>query len=67
MTYGEVAYRAGCPGAFRAVGTIMSKNTDKSVPCHRVIRADGKPGGYNGLRGVATKRQLLESEGYRFK
>jgi len=65
MTYGEVAYKAGRPGAARAVGTIMSKNDDMTVPCHRVIRADGKIGAYNGLRGGKTKAELLRSEGYR--
>lgn len=62
MTYQEVAYAAGRPGAARAVGTIMSKNDDKSVPCHRVIRSDGKIGGYNQINGP-SKRELLLSEG----
>lgn len=65
MTYGEVAYKAGSPGAARAVGTIMSKNGDINVPCHRVIRSDGKIGEYNGLRGGKTKAELLRAEGYR--
>lgn len=65
MTYGEVAYKAGRPGAARAVGTIMSKNDDLNVPCHRVIRSDGEIGEYNGLRGSATKAELLRAEGYR--
>lgn len=65
MTYGEVAHKAGRPGAARAVGTIMSKNDDMSVPCHRVIRSDGKIGEYNGLRGGTTKAELLRAEGYR--
>jgi methylated-DNA-[protein]-cysteine S-methyltransferase len=63
MTYKEVAERIGHPGAFRAVGTILSKNKDKSVPCHRVIRSDGKLGGYNGLKG--EKQRLLKKEGYK--
>ena len=62
MTYGEVAYAAGRPGAARAVGTIMAKNDDKRVPCHRVIRSDGKIGGYNQINGP-SKRDLLISEG----
>ncbi len=61
MTYGEVAAAAGSPGAARAVGTIMSKNYDPSIPCHRVVRYDGQPGGYN--RGRRRKKQLLEMEG----
>ena len=62
LTYGEIAKRAGNPDAARAVGTIMSKNFDPLVPCHRVIRSDGALGGYN--RGVARKRKLLQEEGY---
>lgn len=62
LTYKEVAKKAGKPLAFRAVGTILSKNMDKKVPCHRVIRSDGKIGGYNGLQG--KKRMLLVEEGY---
>jgi O-6-methylguanine DNA methyltransferase len=66
LSYGEVAKRAGSPGAARAVGLIMAGNTDTDVPCHRVIRADGKIGGYNGLRGgkegSAAKRALLTAE-----
>lgn len=62
MTYGEVAKYAGNPRAARAVGVILKGNRDESVPCHRVIRANGRLGGYNGLRG--DKRALLVSEGY---
>lgn len=62
MTYGEVAYAAGRPGAARVVGNIMAHNDDKTVPCHRVIRADGKIGGYNRINGP-SKRDLLLSEG----
>ncbi len=61
-SYGEVARAAGHPGAARAVGTIMKNNYDPSVPCHRVIRVDGKLGGYN-RGGVARKRELLRKEG----
>ena len=61
MSYGQVAAAAGAPGAARAVGTIMRDNTDQTVPCHRVIRADGTPGGYNGIRG--EKESLLAAEG----
>lgn len=62
MTYGQVAAGAGKSGAARAVGNIMAGNTDKSVPCHRVIRADGKIGGYNEINGP-SKEVLLQSEG----
>ena len=62
-TYGQVAAAAGRPGAARAVGTIMSKNRDtKRVPCHRVIRADGKVGDY-AFGGPKKKLALLKREG----
>ncbi|MFH1145990.1 MAG: MGMT family protein [bacterium] len=60
LTYGEVAYLAGFPGAARAVGNVLSKNYDTAIPCHRVVRADGKPGGYN--RGMKNKVKLLCKE-----
>ena len=63
LSYTEVAVRAGHPGAARAVGAIMAANTDKTVPCHRVIRSDGTLGGYNGLRGASSKAELLKREG----
>ncbi len=62
LTYKEVAYAAGKPGAARAVANTMAKNFDPTVPCHRVIRSDGTLGGYN-RGGIAEKRRLLESEG----
>ncbi len=61
LTYGEVARRAGNPRAARAVGTILNKNYDPKIPCHRVIRSNGKLGGYN--RGPRKKRNLLKKEG----
>lgn len=61
-SYGEVARAIGYPGAARAVGTVMKNNFDPSVPCHRVVRADGKPGEYN-RGGSEKKRQLLKAEG----
>ena len=60
MTYAEVARGAGSPKAYRAVGNILSKNYDPSIPCHRVIRSDGKFGGYN--RGKKRKEELLRKE-----
>ncbi|PIR85538.1 6-O-methylguanine DNA methyltransferase [Candidatus Kaiserbacteria bacterium CG10_big_fil_rev_8_21_14_0_10_45_20] len=60
LTYGEVALRAGHAKAARAVGAIMRTNTDKSVPCHRVVAKVGI-GGYNGLKG--KKKKLLREEG----
>ncbi len=60
-SYGEVAHAAGYPGAARAVGTVMKNNYDPSVPCHRVICADGSLGDYN-RGGTAKKCAVLKSE-----
>ena len=62
LSYREVAYRAGNVAAARAVARVMAGNRDPSVPCHRVIRADGRPGGYNS-GGEERKRAILRSEG----
>jgi O-6-methylguanine DNA methyltransferase len=62
MTYGEVAIAAGHPGAARAVGTVLSKNYDPDIPCHRVIRSDGKLGNYN-RGGIDRKTIILKAEG----
>ena len=62
LTYKEVARRAGKPEAFRAVGNILNKNFDLKIPCHRVIRSDGKLGGYN--RGENLKIKILKEEGF---
>lgn len=45
----------------RAIGRMLASNRDKSVPCYRVIRSDGKLGGYNRLLGK-SKKELLERE-----
>lgn len=63
LTYAQVAAKAGSPGASRAVGSIMAKNFDPNIPCHRVIRADGQIGSYN-RGGSEAKRALLVKEGY---
>ncbi len=67
LTYKEVAKLAGRPKAFRAVGNILNKNRDfKRVPCHRVVRSDGKIGGY--ALGTKKKKELLKKRrGYRIK
>lgn len=64
LTYKEVARLAGSPRAFRAVGNILNKNHNPKIPCHRVIRSDGKLGGYN--KGARNKRGILKSEGLTF-
>lgn len=61
LTYKEVAKLAGNPKAVRAVGTILSKNFNPEIPCHRVIRSDGKMGGYN-RGGVKAKAEILKQE-----
>jgi O-6-methylguanine DNA methyltransferase len=60
MTYKQVAKLAGKPGAYRAVGNILNKNYNPKIPCHRVIRSDGRIGGYN--KGPRKKESLLKSE-----
>lgn len=61
LTYKEVARRAGNSRAYRAVGNILNKNFNPKIPCHRVIRSDGRIGGYN--RGTKNKLILLKKEG----
>ena len=64
MTYGEIARAIGQPGAAQAVGQAMGRNPCPIImPCHRVLGADGKMGGFTAPGGVATKRRLLEIEG----
>ncbi|EKE07097.1 MAG: hypothetical protein ACD_18C00189G0003 [uncultured bacterium] len=60
LTYKEVAHKVGSPKAYRAVGNILNKNYDPNIPCHRVVRSDGKIGGYN--KGSDKKKEILESE-----
>ena len=60
-TYGDVAAAAGRPRAARAVGNIMRDCTRRDVPCHRVIGAAGRLGGYGG--NLEMKRALLSAEG----
>jgi methylated-DNA-[protein]-cysteine S-methyltransferase len=63
ITYGELAARAGRPGAARAVGRAMAANPlPIVVPCHRVVGAGGKMTGYSGGDGIVTKRWLLRFE-----
>jgi methylated-DNA-[protein]-cysteine S-methyltransferase len=62
-TYGELAAKAGAPGAARAVGQVMAGNrTPLVVPCHRVVAAGGGLGGFSAPQGLALKRQLLAME-----
>ncbi len=62
-SYADVARAVGRPGAARAVGQVMAANPLALwVPCHRVVRSDGRLGGYSG-GGPEIKRRLLELEG----
>ncbi len=61
-TYAAVAREAGNPRAARAVANVMAANFDPAIPCHRVIRTDGRAGGYN-RGGTDAKRAILASEG----
>jgi methylated-DNA-[protein]-cysteine S-methyltransferase len=64
LTYGQVAARLGLPGTPQQVGQALARNPfPLVVPCHRVLAADGKPGGFSAPGGVATKLRLLALEG----
>jgi methylated-DNA-[protein]-cysteine S-methyltransferase len=64
ITYGEIAARIGDRGAAQAVGQALGRNPFPIiVPCHRVLAAGGKMGGFSARGGVATKRRMLAIEG----
>ncbi len=66
LTYGEVAARLGAASAARAVGQALGRNPFPIVvPCHRVLAAGGKVGGFSANGGAATKLRLLSIEGAR--
>jgi methylated-DNA-[protein]-cysteine S-methyltransferase len=68
LTYGEVAARLGDQGAAREVGGALGRNPFAIiVPCHRVIAASGKTGGFSAPGGVTTKLRLLEIERARLR
>jgi O-6-methylguanine DNA methyltransferase len=63
LSYGALAQLVGSPGAARAVGQAMSRNPlPLAIPCHRVVAAGGKWGGFSASAGVVTKQQLLALE-----
>lgn len=65
-TYGEIACAVGSPGAARAVGRALGANPIPIiVPCHRVLGANGKSGGFSAPGGTAAKLKILEIEGAR--
>ena len=61
MTYKQVAKITGHPKAWRAVGNILNKNQDSKTPCHRVVKSNGRAGGYKD--GAKKKFSLLKREG----
>lgn len=64
ITYKELAINIGKPKAVRAVANAVGANPlIIEIPCHRVVRSDGKLGGYSGKGGARAKRKLLLSEG----
>jgi len=66
-TYKEIAQAIGRPNSSRAVANACGKNPHApDIPCHRVIRSDGKLGGYSGVGGVKMKEKLLKIENTRF-
>lgn len=63
-TYGQLARMAGSDNGARAVGQAMAKNPFALiVPCHRVLGANGNPGGFSAFGGCESKRKLLKIEG----
>ena len=66
-TYAQVAKAIGNTKAVRAVANAIGKNPfPPKIPCHRVIRSDGKLGGYSAKGGIKTKKKLLKNEGFSF-
>jgi methylated-DNA-[protein]-cysteine S-methyltransferase len=66
LTYGEVATKLGDPRRAREVGRALARNPFPIVvPCHRVLAAKGRSGGFSAPGGVSTKLRLLEIEGAR--
>jgi len=63
LTYSQLAKLTGTPHAARAVGAALAKNpVPLIIPCHRVIRSDGTPGGFTAPGGTILKRKLLNLE-----
>jgi methylated-DNA-[protein]-cysteine S-methyltransferase len=66
-TYGELAQQLGEPGAARAVGQALGHNPFAPVvPCHRILAADGRSGGFSATGGVSTKLRMLLTERAQF-
>lgn len=68
VSYGELAHRAGKARAARAVGRAVANNpVPLLIPCHRVIKSDGSPGGFSGAGGCEQKLKMLEIEGVKIR
>ena len=66
-TYKDLAIAIGKPNSSRAVANACGKNPyPVIIPCHRVIKSDGKLGGYSGVGGVKKKKELLKLENVKF-
>ena len=64
-SYKEIAIAIGKPNSYRAVANACAKNPLPIIrPCHRVIRSDGKIGGYSVKGGTVLKRALLKCESF---
>ena len=67
LTYKQIAIKIGKPNAARAVANACGKNPNPiNTPCHRVINSNGTIGGYSGVAGIQTKKDLLAKEGVSF-
>lgn len=63
ITYADLARKAGVSHAGRAAGNALARNPiPLIIPCHRVIRADGKLGGFSATGGTTLKKRLLQLE-----
>jgi methylated-DNA-[protein]-cysteine S-methyltransferase len=63
ITYSGLAQKAGRPAASRAVGNALAKNPlPLIIPCHRVLRSDGKMGGFSAPGGIPLKKRMLDLE-----
>jgi methylated-DNA-[protein]-cysteine S-methyltransferase len=62
-TYGQLAKKSGSPNASRAAGSVLARNPlPLIIPCHRIIRNDGKLGGFTSPGGITFKKKMLELE-----
>ena len=63
LTYKQLAEKAGYPGAYRAVGSVMRTNPlAPTIPCHRVVKSDGGLGNYSAPGGAKKKERMLKRE-----